>query len=960
MAQDFPRGNGNGVSGGGGSNGGGGGDPIPLQQAQVPTSTLKWAGVIIGLLVLFGILSFGRGVYTDLIWFESLGFRPVFVKVTVTRIALFAIGTISTAIVLSASLWVAHRYSAGEVNLPLPDEMAQSLKRAVVWGAVVIIIVLSLIFGSVLAARWELFLRFTNSVPFGQLDPVYGRDLGFFIFNLPMYTFIQGWIMGIGIVTLLATVAMNFVNHSLRGVGYEMTGARLVHISIIAAAIMFTIAAGHWFDRWALVLSEDGAGFGAMYTDLSARQPALLIMTIVAVAAAVMMLVNIYLKQTRIIIGAVVLWVALGLALNTAWPAVIQQFSVTPNEFARESQYIARNIQFTRQGFALDRIEEQDHLAESDVNPELINNNLQTINNIRLWDYRPLSLVYKQIQLIRLYYDFKDADVDRYHIGGEYRQVLLSAREVAPERLEAESQTWVNRKLFYTHGIGIAMSPVTEFTPEGRPEFFAKDIPADGAIPIGLQDGTTPPELTVDNPRIYYGENTLEYVIVNSNTEELDYQTEGGELVRTRYAGNGGVKLESFTRRLAFAWQFGDVNILISGEITPNSRLQYRRHIQERVSQVAPFLQLDRDPYIVAANGQLFWMQDAYTTTDHYPYSEPTEISVEGSEFSTHFNYMRNSVKVVVDAYNGDIQFYVWDTEDPMILTYERIFPDLFTSKEEMPEQLREHTRYPQDFFSEQAEKYVKYHMQDPQNFYNNEDLWAIPNEKFGQGDDLQEVEPYYVIMRMPGEATEEFMLLLPYTPSKRQNLIGWIGARSDGDNYGKLVAFNFPKDRQVDGPEQVEARIDNDQDISAWFTLRCAEGSTCLRGNLLVIPIGTSLLYAEPVYIQAEGVPFPQLKRVILATADKVVMEDSLGLALAALTGERSLVSVGESGAARTPSGATTAAGTTAGTTSTVIEGTELEIQITILSDSIESMKEDLTALEEALEKLKEITGGQ
>ena len=955
MAQDFPRNNGNGVSGGG--NGGPGGDPVPLQQAQMPTSTLKWAGVIIGVLVLFGIFSFGRGVYTDLMWFESLGFRPVFVTVTVTRISLFIIGTLSTAVILSASLWVAHRFSAGEVNLPLPPEMALSLKRAVVWGAIVITIVLSLIFGSVLASQWELFLRFTNSVPFGQTDPVYGRDLGFFIFNLPMYSFIQGWIMGIGIVTLLATVALNFVNHSLRGVGYEMSGARLVHISVIAAVIMVTIAVGHWFDRWALVLSEDGAGFGAMYADLSARQPALLIMTIVAAAAAVMMLVNIYLKQTRIVIGAVVLWVALGLVLNTAWPAVIQQFSVTPNEFARESPYIARNIQFTRQGFALDRIEEQDHLAESDVNPELIQNNLQTINNIRLWDYRPLSLVYKQIQLIRLYYDFKDADVDRYNIGGEYRQVLLSAREVAPERLEPESQTWVNRKLFYTHGIGIAMSPVTEFTPEGRPEFFAKDIPADGAIPIGLQDGTTPPELTVDNPRIYYGENTLEYVIVNSNTEELDYQTEGGELVRTRYFGNGGVQLESFTRRLAYAWQFGDINILISGEITPNSRLQYRREIQERVRQVAPFLQLDRDPYIVAAGGQLFWMQDAYTTTDHYPYSEPTEIPVEGSELSAHFNYMRNSVKVVVDAYDGDMDFYVWDTEDPMILTYERIFPDLFKRGSEMPEDIKSHVRYPQDFFSEQAEKYVKYHMQDPQNFYNNEDLWAIPNEKFGQGADLQEVEPYYVIMRMPGEESEEFMLLLPYTPSKRQNLIGWIGARSDGENYGKLVAFNFPKDRQVDGPEQVEARIDNDQDISAWFTLRCTEGSTCLRGNLLVIPIGSSLLYAEPVYIQAEGVPFPQLKRVILATADKVVMEDSLGLALAALTGERSLVSVGESGAARTPSDATTPATTT---TVTVGEGTELEMQITIVSDSIESMKEDLAALEEALEKLKELTGGQ
>ena len=323
---------------------------------------------------------------------------------------------------------------------------------------------------------------------------------------------------------------------------------------------------------------------------------------------------------------------------------------------------------------------------------------------------------------------------------------------------------------------------------------------------------------------------------------------------------------------------------------------------------------------------------------------------------------MRNSVKVVVDAFNGDIHFYVWDETDPIILTYERIFPDLFTSGDEMPEQLKSHVRYPQDFFSEQAEKYVKYHMQDPQNFYNNEDLWAIPNEKFGQGDDLQEVEPYYVIMRMPGEQSEEFMLLLPYTPSKRQNLIGWIGARSDGDNYGKLVAFNFPKDRQVDGPEQVEARIDNDQDISAWFTLRCAEGSTCLRGNLLVIPIGTSLLYAEPVYIQAEGVPFPQLKRVILATADKVVMEDSLGLALAALTGDRSLVSVSAPGAARTSSGGTATSGTSGGTTTsvTVGEGTELEIQITILSDSVESMKEDLAALEDALEKLKELTGGQ
>ena len=915
----------------------------------MPTSYLKWGAVIIGLIVLFGFLSFGRGIYTDLLWYDGLGFRSIFLKVTVTRIALFAMGWVFSAVILAVSLRIAHANSVGPINLPVPPELIPTLRRAVVWGSVAAIVILGLIFGSVLASRWELFLKFTNSVPFGQLDPVYGRDLGFFIFDLPVYSFLQGWVLGIGIVTLIATIALNFVNYSLRGSSFELTGARLVHLSVIAAVMMLTIAVGHWIDRWALLLSEDGVVFGATYTDLNARRPALLIMTIIAGAAAILMAANVYLRELRIVIGAVVLWIVLGLLLNSAWPAVIRQFSVTPNEFAKESEFILRNIEHTRQAFALDRIEEAFYPAESEVGLELIQDNLQTINNIRLWDYRPLSLVYKQIQLIRLYYDFKDADVDRYMIDGEYKQVLLAAREVAPERLEPESQTWVNTKLFYTHGIGIAMSPVTDFTPEGRPEFYAQDIPIDGAIPIGIQDGETPPDLIVDNPRIYYGENTLDYVIVNSKTDELDYQTQEGDLVRTRYGGQGGVQLSSFLHRLAYAWQFGDANILISGEITPESRLQYRREIQQRVNAVAPFLQLDGDPYIVAADGKLSWIQDAYTTTDHYPYSEPTFVGSVDGQAASQINYMRNSVKVVIDAYNGSLQFYVWDDTDPLILTYQRIFPDLFIDGDQMSPSLKSHVRYPQDFFSEQAEKYVKYHMQNPQNFYNNEDLWAVPNEKFGQGDTLQVVEPYYVIMRLPGEESEEFMLLLPYTPSKRQNLVGWIGARSDGDDYGKLVAFNFPKDRQVDGPEQVEARIDNDQDISAWFTLRCAEGSSCIRGNLLVIPVGNSLIYAEPVYIQAQGVQFPELKRVILATADKVVMEDSLGLALAELTGEQSLATVGEAETPRPTAGPVSSA-----------PPDELGIQITILSDSIESIQNDLIALEEALEKLKELTGGE
>ncbi len=908
-------------------------------------SSFRWGAIIVGLIVLFGIVSFGRGIYTDLLWYDALDLRSIFVKVAVTRIALFGIGAVVAAVVLSVSFRIAYVHTRGAVTLPLPEDVTGFVSRLVVWGSVVAVVLLSLIFGSVLSSQWELFLRFTNAASFGQTDPVYGNDLSFYIFNLPVYSFVQGWILGLGIVTLIGSVAVHFLNYTLRGTGYEFSGRVIVHLSIIGALMMLTLAVGHWLDRLALVLSDEGAVFGAAYADINARRPALLIMTIVAAAAAVLMLANVYFRGLRIVVGAVALWIALGLVLTTAWPALIQQFSVTPNEFAREQTYIARNIEFTRQAFALNRIEEDFYPAETDVDEELIRDNLKTVNNIRLWDYRPLSDVYRQIQLIRLYYDFKDADVDRYNIAGEYRQVLLSAREVAPENLEPESQNWVNSKLVYTHGIGIAMSPATEFTPEGRPEFFAKDIPADGAIPIGLQDGVTPPELVVDNPRIYYGENTLDYVIVNSNTDELDYQTEEGVLFRTRYSGEGGVKMSSVFRRLAYAWQFGDFNILISGEITPESRLQYHRAIQERVSKATPFLALDRDPYIVAADGQLFWIQDAYTTSDHYPYSDPI-----GDPATGQINYMRNSVKVVIDAYDGSLSYYLWDETDPVVRTYARIFPNLFRSAEEMPEGLKSHVRYPQDFFSVQAERYLKYHMQDPQNFYNNEDLWAIPNEKFGQEDRVQEVEPYYVIMRLPGQENEEFVQLMPYTPSQRQNLVGWLAARSDGENYGKLVAFNFPKDRQIDGPEQVEARIDNDQDISAWFTLRCSEGSTCTRGNLLVIPLGNSLLYAEPVYIRAEGVNFPELKRVILATGDKVVMEDSLGQALAALTGVSSLVSVGESESARTeetPGGA-------------IEPGSELEQQIQVLTDTIEEMRLDLDSLDEAIERLKELTGGE
>jgi len=721
---------------------------------------------------------------------------------------------------------------------------------------------------------------------------LYGKDLSFYIFELPTYSFIQGWALALGIIIGAATGVLAFANFTLRGVNFTLTPAIRNQLIIIGAFVVTIVSIGLWIDRLELVHSDGGVVYGATYADVYAKKLALLILSILGILVAAIMIVGALLGKMRISIAPVGLWVILIFALGSAWPSVVQQFSVNPQEFVKEKQYIEDNIEYTRIGFGLNAIDETFYETEGDITSELIEANLKTVENIRLWDYRPLTNVYKQIQLIRPYYDFKDADVDRYTIDGEYRQVLLAAREVAPEKLADETQTWVNRKLFYTHGIGIAMSPATEFTSEGRPIFFAKDIPADGQIPISSPDPDSIPDVMVNNPRIYYGENTHDYVIVNTNTEELDYQTGEGDLIKTHYQGDGGVSVGSWFRKLIYAWEMRDINILISSELNNQSRIQYKREIQERVAEVAPFLSLDKDPYVVAGEGQLYWMQDAYTISSKLPYSDP---EVDEQKLNQ-YNYIRNSVKVVIDAYTGDIDFYLWDENDPVALTYKKIFPKLFTDASEMPESIRSHVRYPQGLFSIQASKYIKYHMDDPQHFYGNEDLWAIPQEKFGQGDVLQEVEPYYVIMKLPGHETEEFVQLIPYTPTERPNMVGWLAARSDGEQYGNLVAYNFPKDRQVDGPEQVEARIDNDQDISAWFTLRCSEGSTCIRGNLLVIPIGDSLLYAEPIYIQAEGVSFPELKKVILATADKIVMGDSLDDALYQLTGDSFQIMTGES----------------------------------------------------------------
>ena len=911
--------------------------PFDLSNFITPElrNRIKWGSIIVAIVAIYAALNFGRTIYTDYLWFDAAGYLGVFRTVLLTRLALFLGGGAIIALFGGLSIYFAHRLAQGPVEMPLEAQTQRFLKKLFKWGSVVAIIAVAVVFGAILASKWDLFLKFENAVSFGVTEPVFGRDVGFYIFTLPLLDTVRGWVFTAAITIGLLTLLVYFINFNLRGVGFLFTGPFKIHISIIAAIIMFTLAAGHWLDRWELVLSESGVVYGAAYADINARMPALLIMTIVAAVGGVLMIVNAYQRGIRVMVGAVALWILMSLILTVAWPNALQRFAVNPNEFTREAEYIERNINLTRKAFGLDAISTQSYPAVPNLAPGVLEANAVTVENIRLWDNGPVSDVYKQIQKIRLYYDFNVADVDRYTVNGHYRQVMVAAREVSPDDLGDEAQTWVNRRLRYTHGFGIAMSPVTEFTAEGRPEFFAKDIPADGVIAVQAEDQSTPPETIINNPRIYYGEQTTEYVVVNTNTEELDYQV-GEETRNNRYDGAGGVRVGSFINRLAFAWQFGDLNLFISGEINNVSRIQYRRQIAERVSTIAPFLRLDDDPYIVAAEGRLFWVQDAYTISDHYPYSDPASDVGDSAEG---FNYIRNSVKVTIDAYDGTPTFYVVDDSDPLVQAYQSMFPKLFVPFEQMPDSLKSHIRYPLDIFAVQAEKYLRYHMLDPRDFYNLEDIWTIATEKFGQGaTQLQPVEPYRAIMKLPGEDNAEFVLLNPFTRNVPPILAGWIAARNDAPNYGQLVAFDFPKDRQLDSPEQIENKIDNDPTISEWFTLRCQEGSECIRGNLLVLPMASgddfSLLYAEPIYLRAEGINFPELKQVILATGTTVVMRGSVEEAVAALIAE-----TGES-----PSIDDTTPTLPSDVPSSAVEE---------IDRAIEQLKESIRNLENALERI-------
>ena len=826
--------------------------PLPGISARDLRRVKKWIIPAFGVLLLFLMLWWAVDFYTNWLWFKQLGYTSVLIKITLFKSSLFIIASAITATVLVINFSLVLKFSQGQSVLPIAPESMRLLVTLIGAGVILTILLTSPIFGSIAAQRWETFLLLFNQVDFGIVDPAFGYDLSFYIVVLSVINFIQGWLLGLTITTIVASLALYITIFGQRGVNLVITPRMLKHLAILGIALMLIIALGHVLDIYNLVLSEEGIVYGANYTDITARLPVLWFLSTIALLSAIGIGISPYYRGLRLMAGALSLWIILTLALGIAFPLLFQRLQVSPNEFSREEPFIARNIIATRAAYQLDQIKESQYSANGSLNPTTIKENRDTLDNVRLWDLQPLQDAYNQLQFMELYYNFRNVDSDRYTVDGRLRQVLVAARELDSENLPVDAQNWVNQRLQYTHGYGVAMSPATEFTQgEGRPEFFIQDIPIQSRLPI-------------NQPEIYYGESPINYTIVNTKLPEVNPKNEF-----TGYDGQGGVLLSSTFRRIAYASQMRDINILLSDQIAPSSRIQYRRQIRNRVKTVAPFLKLDKDPYpVLDQQGKIWWMLDTYTTTDRYPYSTP---SSEG------FNYIRNSVKATIDAYNGTVTLYIVDPGDKLLQMYQRGFPSLFQDISTMPADLRDHIRYPIGLFSTQAQLYLRYHVDDPQIFFNQAEQWALPTES-RTGKTGIEVTPAYLVLKLPDENREEFTLLLPLSPAgEKKNLVSWLAARNDWPNYGELLSLRLPDDRQIDGPSQVEARIENDQSVSQQFTLWSGTGSKIIRGQLLVIPLADTILYVEPLYLQSTGLAFPELKKVILATANNLVMADTL-----------------------------------------------------------------------------------
>jgi hypothetical protein len=845
-----------------------------------------WQGKLLNWIVPVAILLLGVLVIPDLLqkwlWMRQLNYAGIFWTLLSVKCGMTCVAFIATFLFL----WINIRQAAGN-SFALAEyhteKKAGSVEKTHVIeiGGIIIsrrvvtrimalaAFAVAAIFALAFYAQWDTYLRFRYGGSFGLSDPIFGVDVGFYLFTLPFYQLLQYSLVFVTVAAIFGVVSQYAYFATVRlngGRQIETWGNAVPHLSVLLFILAAASGWGYYLDRYGLLYSTMGVVYGVGYTAGHVTMIALWIMIGVSAAACALLVLNFFRPRWKAMAIGVGVYAALYVIGILLVPALFQAFVVQPNELAMETPYLQHYIEFTRKAYNLDVIQETSYPALEDLTPKAIARNQGTIQNIRLWDARPLLQTYQQTQAIRLYYQFYNVDVDRYHLPDGYHQVMLSTRELSAE-LPAKAQTWVNQNLQFTHGEGVVVNFVSRITPGGFPEYLVENVPPESSH--GLK---------ITQPAIYYGEATPGSKLVATGVKEFDYP-KGNQNVYASYDGKGGIPLDSLGKRLLFAWTQGDINILLTSYLRPESRIQIWRNVQERVSQIAPFLQLDADPYAVVSEGKLYWIQDAYTTSDHFPYSNPHRVGI-----ATGLNYIRNSVKVVVDMYDGTVSFYVMDPHDPVLAVYQRAFPGVFKDLNQLSPDLKLHLRYPQDLFAVQATQYQTFHMTDPQVFYNREDLWVPPQEKYNGT--VAPMEPYYILMKLPRSDQLEYLIMSPYTPQNRDNMIAWLAARCDFPDYGKMLFYELPKEKLIFGPNQVEAMIDQNTTISQQLTLWDQKGSGVIRGKLVVIPIENSFLYVIPLYLRAEGTNFPQLMRVIAAAGNRVVMEPTLDEALSAVFG--------------------------------------------------------------------------
>ncbi|MEM9482443.1 MAG: UPF0182 family protein [Cyanobacteria bacterium P01_F01_bin.116] len=854
----------------------------------------KWIWLILGGFIAITFSGSLVHLTTEVWWFQSIGFADVLW----TRLRWQgAIAILSFAVwwlLLFSNYAVAQRLTRDRplrvVQNAQWDPYLPALIRYVSLGLITLLALTAAING---AEAWQDVLKFLNPVDFGSPDPLYGREISFYVFQLPLFEKLHRAAIEVLVWGLVLSTCIYGVKGEIRperGWKYFLTGEVKTHFCVLLAGLAVIFALGFWLGRYELLYSSTGVVFGAGYTDVNARMQAYGIMGFITIAVGILFVASLWRSGFLLPLAAISLYVAIFLLITGLYPWAQQKFVVEPNELQKESPYIADNIALTRQAYGLDIVQQQSFEVKNQLDGATLARNSATIDNIRLWDYRPLRSTYSSLQTLRPYYRFQDVDIDRYTLNDDYRQVMLSPRELVDDALPAQAQTWINQHLIYTHGYGLAMSPVNKVTEDGLPELFIKDLPPKISV-----------DLTVDQPRIYYGEATDRYILTGTDLDEFDYPL-GNENAQYNYEGLSGVPIGSFFKRLAYAYNLGNWQLLFSNALGEDSRIHYHRLIQDRIRQLVPFLTLDSDPYLAVIDGRLQWIVDAYTLSNRYPYSEPLwrsegiQAVLQGQGMraivGSGANYIRNPVKAVVDAYDGTVKLYVVDTSDPILASFQQSFPTLFAPLDDASPSLQQHFRYPQMLFKIQAQIYRAYHMDRPDVFYNQEDLWDFPTQ-ITREENPETLEPYYVIMKLPEAEAEEFMLIVPFTPVRKNNMVAWMTARCDGDNYGKLLVYEFSRQALLYGPRQIDSRIDQDTEISQQLTLWNQEGSEVFRGDLLVIPIEESLLYVEPVYLQARGQndnsnAIPELKRVIVAYKDSIVMETTLEESLTKLFGQR------------------------------------------------------------------------